>query len=60
MMSHRKDLLKKGYRSWFKKGSEVEMKRLGKNLQQKRDIGTYVVAQCLKGSSKNKWELYVK
>jgi len=60
MMSHRKDLLAKGYRSWHTKGTEVEMKRLGKKLQLKRDIGTYIVEQCLKGSSKHKWELYVK
>ena len=59
-MTHRKDLLAKGYRSWYKKGSQVEMKNLGTKLKSTKDISNYVVAKCLKGVNKNKWELYVK
>jgi len=59
-MTHRKDLLKKGYKSYYKKGPQVEMQTLGKKLKETKDISSYVVAKCLKGTNKNKYELYVK
>lgn len=59
-MTHRKDLLKKGYRSWYKKGTKIEMDNLGNKLKKTKDISSYVVAKCLKGMNKNKYELYVK
>jgi len=59
-MTHRKDLLKKGYRSWYKKGTQKEMQDLGKKLKDANKIVSYNVAQCVKGMNKNKYELYVK
>ena len=57
---HRKDLLGKGYKSWYKKGTKIQMQDIGKKLKAQKDISSYVVAKCTKGPNKNKWEMYVK
>jgi len=55
-MTHKKDLIKKGYKPLSLRGTKIQMQKLGEQKKKEGKISTYIISKCMDG----KWEVYGK